>query len=809
MAKALTEAFSTFLHRRRARRHFERRPLLDTLAAAPQGTRVAGLGQDLLAAARDEPAAALARLRSQADGLDSAEAARRLQRDGPNEVQHEPPLPGWLHLWRCYLNPFNLLLTALALLSFLSADAKATVVIAVMVALEHRHPLRAGGSLAPRGRRPAVAGQQHRHRDSPAGAAPAAHSRRDAGDRAARAGRGRHRGAVGRRHDPGRLPRARAHATCSSAESAMTGESLPVEKFVQRRRRRHARDAAARAAQPASSWAPTSSPARPPRWWWPPARARYFGTLAAQATATDAHAQRLPGRRQQRQLAADPLCGGDGADRAAWSTASPRATGCEAFLFALSVAVGLTPEMLPMIVTSTLAKGAVLLSRKKVVVKRLDAIQNLGAMDILCTDKTGTLTQDKIALARHADAFGQDVRRGAELRLPEQPLPDRAEEPARPRRARARGRGRRAEAGAGLPQGRRDPVRLRAPAHVGGGVRERDAPPRADLQGRGRGGAGRLHAGACADARRSGAQDVPLDAAMLARVAAGARASSTTRACAWWRWRSRSCRRTRPPIRCADEAGADADRLHRLPRPAEGIGRAGAAGSWPRTASRVKVLTGDNELVARAGLPRRSACPATRCCSARRSKHMDDAALTRRPTRTASSPSSRRCTRSASCARCVPTAMWSASWATASTTRRRCVRPTSASRSTAAVDIAKEAADIILLEKSLLVLDEGVVEGRTTFCNMLKYIRMTASSNFGNVLSRAGGQRLPALPADAAAAAAGAEPAVRHRPDRHPVRQRRCRAGDAGRCSGTRPTSAASCCSSGRSARCSTSSPSP
>ena len=67
----------------------------------------------------------------------------------------------------------------------------------------------------------------------------------------------------------------------------------------------------------------------------------------------------------------------------------------EAALFALSVAVGLTPEMLPMIVTSTLAKGAVKLSRQKVIVKRLDAIQNFGAMDILCTDKTGTLTQDR------------------------------------------------------------------------------------------------------------------------------------------------------------------------------------------------------------------------------------------------------------------------------------------------------------------------------------------------------------------------------------------------------------------------------
>jgi Mg2+-importing ATPase len=80
----------------------------------------------------------------------------------------------------------------------------------------------------------------------------------------------------------------------------------------------------------------------------------------------------------------------------------------QAALFSLSIAVGLTPEMLPMIVTSTLAKGAVFMSRKKVIVKRLDAIQNFGAMDILCTDKTGTLTQDKICLEKHTDIFGED-----------------------------------------------------------------------------------------------------------------------------------------------------------------------------------------------------------------------------------------------------------------------------------------------------------------------------------------------------------------------------------------------------------------
>ena len=83
----------------------------------------------------------------------------------------------------------------------------------------------------------------------------------------------------------------------------------------------------------------------------------------------------------------------------------------QAFLFAISVAVGLTPEMLPMIVSANLAKGASSMSKKKVIVKELNAIQNFGAMDVLCTDKTGTLTQDKIILEYHLDVHGNsDVR---------------------------------------------------------------------------------------------------------------------------------------------------------------------------------------------------------------------------------------------------------------------------------------------------------------------------------------------------------------------------------------------------------------
>ncbi len=87
----------------------------------------------------------------------------------------------------------------------------------------------------------------------------------------------------------------------------------------------------------------------------------------------------------------------------------------EALLFAVAVAVGLTPEMLPMIVTVNLAKGAIAMSKKRVIVKRLHAIQNFGAMDVLCTDKTGTLTQDRIILKRHLDIRGNDCERVLEF----------------------------------------------------------------------------------------------------------------------------------------------------------------------------------------------------------------------------------------------------------------------------------------------------------------------------------------------------------------------------------------------------------
>ncbi len=87
----------------------------------------------------------------------------------------------------------------------------------------------------------------------------------------------------------------------------------------------------------------------------------------------------------------------------------------QAFMFAVAVAVGLTPEMLPMIVAINLAKGALKMARKDVIVKRLNAIQNFGAIDVLCTDKTGTLTQDRVILERHTDIYGDENERVLEF----------------------------------------------------------------------------------------------------------------------------------------------------------------------------------------------------------------------------------------------------------------------------------------------------------------------------------------------------------------------------------------------------------
>jgi len=136
VSSRLTHRFTGALHQRRTLKHFGRHPLGDALAGhGPTAPPPEELALSLLLVARDMAEAAIVRLESHSDGLSAREAAARLARTGANEVEHEKPVPWWLHLWHCYKDPFNLLLTALAVVSYLSADIKATTVIGVMVGL--------------------------------------------------------------------------------------------------------------------------------------------------------------------------------------------------------------------------------------------------------------------------------------------------------------------------------------------------------------------------------------------------------------------------------------------------------------------------------------------------------------------------------------------------------------------------------------------------------------------------------------------------------------------------------------------------
>ena len=751
MLKGFTQGFSTFLRQRRVQRHFERRPLLDALVAGPVPLPAAGaanaraLGQVLLTAAQDEPTAALARLQSQLDGLDSAEAARRLARDGPNEIVHEPPLPGWLHLWHCYLNPFNVLLTVLAVLSFLSADSNAAVVIGVMVTLstvirfvQEGRSHRAAESL-----RAMVSSKATVIRRS-AGTAPSVATKPQeialrelvAGD-------------VVTLSAGDMIPadcRVLTARDLFIAQSAMTGESLPVEKFVQ---------AAPPVATPAAGTVAAVGPldqrnlvfmgtnvtsgtatalvlATGPR--------SYFGTLAAHATA----AETTPNAFQA------------GVNSVSWLlirfagvmvpivfliNGFTKGDWLQAFLFALSVAVGLTPEMLPMIVTSTLAKGAVLLSRKKVVVKRLDAIQNFGAMDILCTDKTGTLTQDKIALARHADAYGQDTDEVLNFaflnsyyqtglkNLLDRAVLDRVELVAKLKLK---------EAYRKVDEIPFDFERRRMSVVVAALAGTQDHHHELICKG-----AVEEVLATCTSVRIQEPLDAsldgervmptqPLDAALLARtqaVTAGLNAEGLRVVAV--------AVKTLPPSQTTysviDESGltligyiAFLDPPKESSKPA--LKKLAAHGIT------VKVLTGDNDVVT-AHVCKQVGLPLSAVLLGNQVEALSDDALKAAAEQhhifAKLTPLHKE-----RIVRALRSSGHVVGFMGDGINDAPALRAADIGISVdSAVDIAKEAADIILLEKSLLVLDDGVVEGRTTFCNMLKYIRMTASSNFGNVLS--------------------------------------------------------------------------
>ena len=404
----------------------------------------------------------------------------------------------------------------------------------------------------------------------------------------------------------------------------------------------------------------------------------------------------------------------------------------ESFLFALALAVGLTPELLPMIVSVTLAHGSIRLSQKQVIVKRQSAIDDLGAMDVFCSDKTGTLTEARIKLIREVDLAGKDS--GAVMKL--------------------------ALLNAAFETGLKSPL---DEAIVEGGKIDLSAWRKIDevpfdferrrvsviVEGQGRRllivkGAPEDMLGHSASFEEENAGRRPLDESARKTAEATFHAlSAEGYRCLGVAWREVEADREKATI--ADETGlVFAGFLAFLDPPKEGASEALA--ELKRLGVAVKVVTGDNELVTRhvcheLGLeiggtltgPELSALT-DEALQAR----VDDTTLFCRVTPPQKSRVISALRRKGHVVGYLGDGINDAPSLHAA--------DVGFSVDTA-VDVAKEAAAMILLRKDLSVLADGVREGRKTFVNILKYILMGTSSNFGNMFSMAGGVLfLPFLP---------------------------------------------------------------
>ena len=404
----------------------------------------------------------------------------------------------------------------------------------------------------------------------------------------------------------------------------------------------------------------------------------------------------------------------------------------EALLFALSVAVGLTPEMLPMIVTVNLSKGAMAMSRKKVIVKRLNSIQDFGAIDILCTDKTGTLTQDRVILEKAVDVTNRDsddVLRYAYMNSYYQ---------------------------TGLRNLLDRSVLSHTDLDVEHGCKKVDEIP-FDFQRK----------------RMSVAVDYEGDHVLICKGAV----EDIYKACTHYQIDDeihlmidlikddlleeyeelsrdgyrvlgiayREFPQSKQVFSVADESDLVLLGYIAFLDPPKGSA-AKAIASLKQFGVATKILTGDNALVTRkickdVGLDEQEVITGDKLLG------LDEAQLGELAEKNnvfaRLSPSQKENIITALQKRGHVVGYMGDGINDALSMRAADV---GISVDTA-VDVAKESADIILLEKSLLVLEDGIIEGRKVFGNIIKYIRMGASSNFGNMFSVVGGSYfLPFLP---------------------------------------------------------------
>ncbi|NTX79468.1 magnesium-translocating P-type ATPase [Serratia proteamaculans] len=399
----------------------------------------------------------------------------------------------------------------------------------------------------------------------------------------------------------------------------------------------------------------------------------------------------------------------------------------EAALFALAVAVGLTPEMLPMIVSSNLAKGAIAMSRRKVVVKRLNAIQNFGAMDVLCTDKTGTLTQDRIILEHHLDVSGvrdNEVLHLAWLNSFHQSGMKNLMDQAVIRFGRGKpgiealGRFSKVDE---LPF---DFVRRRLSIVVADENQQQRLICKGAVE----------EMLEIATHVREGQQILPLDPARReALQALAAQYNEDGFRVLVLATRELGEQKNALPLSVTDERDMVIQGvLTFLDPPKESAQEAIAA--LQENGVAVKVLTGDNPVIT-CKICRDVGLEPGEPLSGPQIAEMDDATLAReveqRTVFTKLTPLQK-----SRVLKMLQANGHTVGFLGDGINDAPALRDADVGISVdTGTDIAKESADIILLEKNLMVLEEGVIKGRETFGNIIKYLNMTASSNFGNVFS--------------------------------------------------------------------------
>jgi Mg2+-importing ATPase len=667
--------------------------------------------------------ALLAELQTSPAGLDEEQIADRLDRDGNNEVSHEKP-PHWSRqLWRAFKNPFIIVLVILAGVQVVVTpdDLSGPVIIAVMVAIsvllsfsqEYRSS-RAAENLKAMVRNTATVTRKASDGHSERIEVPVAEL--VTGDIV-------HLAAGDMVPADIRLLTAK---DLFISQAILTGESLPVEKLAPTQAQIDAHAGGAAHENPLDI-----------------TTVGYMGTNVVSGTASavvvatgsrtylGSIARTLSGQRVQTSF-------DRGVKSVSWLLIRfmlamvPIVLGIqwykhgffEALLFALSVAVGLTPEMLPLIVTANLAKGALAMSKRKVVVKRLNAIQNFGAMDVLCTDKTGTLTLDKIVLERHLDLDGEESEDAlaygylnSHFQTGLKNLMDKAVLEHRD----LEGTVARYRVVDEIPfdfQRRRMSVVLANGDHqhlliCKGAVEEMLA---------------------ICGSERDGDSDtiVPMTEERRREIKLMTR-----------RLNEDGLRvlvvaiKREPPVTHTYGVKDESDLiaigcLAFLDPPKDSAATAIAA--LHHHGVQVKVITGDNEAVTRK-ICREVGLDVTYSAQGRDIEPLDDAALDEMVERTtifAKMSPLQKARVVKSLQRMGHTVGFLGDGINDAPALREADVGISVDTAT---DIAKESADIILLEKNLMVLEEGVLEGRVTFGNIMKYIKMTASSNFGNVLS--------------------------------------------------------------------------